>query len=103
MVKYTFKDVRALASELSHYFKDPDVGMWLEVAEGVKKEFSDTKEMILELLGPYVFTFTREYSKKIGLTDLIFNTPVKLMPLYIGSEDRPWEMVVARWRLTIQK
>ena len=111
MIKYTSEDVKALAVELTHFFtvagpqENPDnnVKFWLEVVDEIKKEYSEIKEVILELLGPSVFSFTREFSKHIGLTDLIFNTPVKLMPLYIGSNDRPWEMVVARWRLTIQK
>ena len=104
MIKYTFKDVQALAKEVAHYYNDSDVDCWLDTVNKIReKEFSEIKEIILEFLGPYVFTFTREFSKKIGLTDLIFETSVKLMPLYIESTERPWEMVVARWRLTIQK
>jgi hypothetical protein len=102
MIKYTFKDAQALALEVAHYYNDKDIETWLEIVRKIKKEFSDIKEIILEFLGPSVFAFTREYSKKIGLTDLIFETPVKMMPVYIESENA-WEVVVARWRLSIQK
>jgi hypothetical protein len=102
MVKYTFKDVKTLTLEVAHYFNDKDIETWLEIVKKIKEEFSDIKEIILEFLGPSVFSFTREYSKKIGLTDLIFETPVKMMPAYIESENA-WEVVVARWRLSIQK
>ena len=102
MVKYRFKDAQALALEVAHYFYDKDIETWLGIVRKIKKEFPDIKETILEFLGPSVFSFSREYSKKIGLIDLVFETPVKMMPAYIES-DNPWEMVVARWRLSIQK
>jgi len=102
MVKYTFDDVKVLTREIAHYFRDKDTKVWLDVAYSVKEEFSEVKEMILELIGPYTFTFTRKFSKKIGLTDLIFNTSVRMMPVYIESKN-DWEKVVARWRMTIQK
>lgn len=103
MIKYTFKDVQALADEIALYFHDKDTQSWHETVDKIKEEYSEIKEIILEFLGPYVFAFNREFSKKIGLTDLIFNTPIEKMPLYIGSEDEPWDMIVARWRLSIQK
>jgi len=102
MVIYTFKDIQALATEIALYFNDKDIETWQGIIKEIRKEFSDIKEIILELLGPSVFSFTREYCKKIGLTDLIFETPVKMMPAYIESEN-PWETVIARWRLAIQK
>jgi len=109
MVKYTFKDVKALAAEVAHYLKDSDLKCWTDTVDGLKDEFSEikdefyrAKEMILEFIGPCVFTFSRERSKDIGLTSLIFYTPVNMMPLYIESA-LPWEKVVARWRLSILK
>lgn len=102
MVQYNLKDVRILVKEIAFYYDDPDLKCWFDTLNNIKEEFSEIKEIILELLGPYVFSFTREFSKKIGLTDLIFNTPIKMMPLYIESKNS-WEQIVARWRLSIEK
>jgi hypothetical protein len=103
MINYTLEDAKALAVEVANYYKDNEISTWLDIIDTGMKEFAnDIKEVILDLLGPYTFSFTREFSKKIGLTDLVFETPVKMMPVYIESEN-PWETVVARWRLSIQK
>ncbi len=103
MINYTLEEAKILAVEVANYFKDKDLQTWIDIIDAGMKEFSnDVSEAILELLGPYSFTFTRDFSKKIGMTDMIFSTPVDEMPLYIASEDG-WTKVIARWRLTIQK
>lgn len=105
MINYTFKDVKALAVEIANFFQaknKKDFKFWFEIVDEIKKEFASPKEVILELLGPSVFSFTREISKKIGLTDLIFYTPADVVPLYLGTE-KDWEKIVVKWRLNIQK
>lgn len=103
MIKYTMKDVKALAIEIAVFCNDhKNLEVWIKVVDNIKKEFTETKEIILELLGPSFFAFSRETCEKIGLTDMIFETPVKMMPLYIESQN-DWETIVARWRLTIDK
>ena len=102
MIKYTYDDVKDLAREVTLCLHDKDENRWIKIVESIKEEFSDVKEMILEFLGPSLYAFTREHSKKIGLTDLIFKTPLKMMPLYVGSKHE-WEVIVARWRLGLQK
>ena len=105
MNTFTMKDVKALATEIAIFFNsnnDKDVAVWLEIVRNIRKEYPEIKEIILELLGPYVFSFPREACKKIGLTDLIFETSLEEMPLYLESENK-WELIVARWRLAIDK
>lgn len=104
MIQYTENDVRALAEEINLVVHGgSNASLWHETIEDIKIDFpNNIKEMILDLIGPYLYGFTREYMVKCGLHDLIFNQPVRMMPLYIGSEDE-WEQIVARWRLGIEK
>lgn len=102
MIKYTFEEIKELASEIALYHNDKDIKFWYDIVYKIRERIKDNKEIILELICDSVFALTREFSKKTGLTGLIFDTPVEKMPLYIESKE-PWEIVVARWRIAIQK
>ncbi len=102
MIKYTSEEIKSLASEMALYFHD-DVNSWHRIVDRIKERTENKKEIILELVCDTVFALTRKFSEETGLVDQIFNTPLKMMPVYIGSKDQPWKKVVAMWRLTIQK
>lgn len=105
---YTLADAESLAKTLaSHNCTDTDIiqsqtEIWLSTFNEVKEEFDDIKEIILEMLGPYHYGFSRQQFKENGLIDLIFNTPLDEMPLYISSEFE-WQAVISLWRLSIDK
>lgn len=108
-MKYTFKDIKYLINIIAiHESKDISliqdyIGIWEETLNHLIDEFKENiKEIILEILGPYLYGFNRKQSKNEGLTDMIFDISLNEMPLYINSE-KEWQIVISQWRLAINK
>ena len=105
---YTFEDVEILVKQLATEGSPPEmitefIESWMGTYECVKREFGDdVKEVLLEILGPYLYGFSRVMSKKVGLMGFIFDAPLDEMPLYINSEIQ-WQAAISLWRIAIEK
>ena len=98
---YTLKDVKQLAEIIAtHNCPDGIVGeeldTWSSVFKDAKEESDgDINKTILRL-------FFHNGFECPELEKMIFETPLDNIPLYLTSETE-WEMIVALWRLAIDK
>ncbi len=105
---YTSIDLEFLARTIATYGCESNlilqdkIESWMNVLKDIKKKFTDTGEIISDMLADQFGLDRRQCYEKGGPIDLIFNTPLDEMPLYTDSEIE-WQVIISLWRIAIEK
>jgi len=105
---YTDSDIESLAETMAAYKCESNsilqdmIKLWVETFNEIKEEYKDTKGVISQLMWEKYGLCQYSCDKKDGPINLIFNTPLHDMPLYMNSEIE-WQAVISLWRLAIDK
>jgi len=105
---YTSTDIESFAEIMATHKCESNsilqdmVKLWVETLNEIKEEYKDNKEIISQLMWEKYGLCQYQCDKKEGPINLIFNTPLDDMPLYINSKVE-WQAVISLWRLAIDK
>lgn len=93
---YDFDDLRALAHIIDEYlgFKSNE-----ELIEKIIYEYTDSSDALIDLL---VYLVLIPHHKLEELVNIFIDKPIEEMPRYTSGPSA-WQVVLARWRLQLQR